>query len=58
MNSVIPPVRGYIVLLLLFYKNSFDSKLATKVDMPLNKETVTITLAEDLLALFLEDQTV
>ena len=33
------PAMGKIIPLLFFYKDSFDIKLSTKVDMPLNKET-------------------
>ena len=39
MNLLIPPAIGSIVPLPFFYKDCFDIKLPTKVDMLLNKET-------------------
>ena len=39
MNSFILLALGGIVSLLFFYKDGFDIKLFTKVDMPFNKES-------------------
>ena len=38
MKPLILPVMSWIVPLLVFYKDGFDIKYPTKVDMPLNKE--------------------
>ena len=42
MNPFILPAMGLIVRLLFFYKDGFGIKLPTKVDMPLNKENLTL----------------
>ena len=39
MYPLIPLAMGSIVSLLFFYKDGFEIKYTTKVDMPLNKET-------------------
>ena len=43
MNTFITPAMGYLVPQLFFYKEGFGIKYPRKVDMPLNKQTKSIS---------------